>query len=89
MFTSKGIQRMATATKFIDLRLFATLAAHMPPEADHYPIECGITVGHLLERLRVPATDVKLVFINGTRGGLHSSLRGGERVGVFPPVGGG
>lgn len=80
---------MATEIKFIDLKLFATLAARMPPEAGHYPIESGTTIARLLERLQVPATDVKLIFIDGKRGGLHSSLQGGERVGVFPPVGGG
>jgi molybdopterin synthase sulfur carrier subunit len=80
---------MTTVTKFIELRLYATLAAQMPPRADHYPITSGTTVASLLEQLQVPAMEVKLVFINGKRSDLHSSLQGGERVGVFPPVGGG
>lgn len=80
---------MTTAPTTIDLRLFATLAAHMPPDAGQYPIESGTTVARLLERLGVPANEVKLIFIDGTRRDLHSPLQGGERVGLFPPVGGG
>lgn len=80
---------MTTESKTIELRLFATLAEHSPADADHYPIESGTTVTRLLERLGVPATDVKLIFIDGVKSNLHTSLRGGERVGLFPPVGGG
>lgn len=80
---------MTTADATIDLRLFATLAKYMPPDADHYTVRSGMTVSDLLERLEVPAAEVKLIFINGTKGHLSSGLRGGERVGIFPPVGGG
>jgi sulfur-carrier protein len=43
----------------------------------------------LLAKIQVPPADVKLIFINGVRGRLESRLHGGERVGIFPPVGGG
>jgi molybdopterin converting factor small subunit len=40
-------------------------------------------------KLKVPLDDVQLIFINGIKAGLSTSLNGGERVGVFPPIGGG
>jgi len=73
----------------IDLRFFATLAPYTPPDASRYPIASGTTVGQLLDRLQVRYADAKLIFINGIKGDLDSTLQGGERVGIFPPVGGG
>ena len=31
----------------------------------------------------------KLIFINSKKGALSSTLQGGERIGIFPPIGGG
>ena len=73
----------------IDLKLFATLAAHSPPDASHYPITTGMTVAHLIELLQIPPVSAKLIFVNGIRVDLETRLTGGERVGIFPPVGGG
>jgi molybdopterin converting factor small subunit len=46
-------------------------------------------VKHLLEKLGVPEDDVRLIFINGIKGNLTSILTDGDRLGIFPPVGGG
>ncbi len=61
----------------------------MPPVADNYSIESGITVGALLMQLDIPKDSIKLVFVDGVRAELATILHGGERVGIFPPVGGG
>ncbi len=73
----------------INIQLFATLSSFTPVSAEKYPIEPGTTVGLLLEQLGVAANEVKLIFIDGKKGDLTSTLQGGERVGIFPPVGGG
>jgi sulfur-carrier protein len=73
----------------IDLRLYATLGIHAPENASQFPIKDGITVGQLVEQLSLAPEDAKLIFINGARADLNSRLNGGERVGIFPPVGGG
>lgn len=73
----------------IDLRLYASLASHMPANAQHYPITPGITVISVLQEIRVPLEDVKLIFVNGVRAEAQQILTGGERVGIFPPIGGG
>jgi len=74
---------------FISLKLFATLSNYTPASADKYPVESGTTVRVLMEQLGVPEDEVKLIFVNGVKSDLKSSLTGGERVGIFPPVGGG
>ncbi len=73
----------------IELRLFASLARYTPANAQNYPIPCGITVSRLLEKIQVPLQDIKLIFVNGVRVEPHHPLNGGERVGLFPPIGGG
>jgi molybdopterin converting factor small subunit len=73
----------------IDLKLFATFAPHTPPDATNYPIKSGMSVEQVLQQIKIPPSEVKLIFINGIRGHLDTPLQGGERVGIFPPVGGG
>jgi molybdopterin converting factor small subunit len=73
----------------IQLKLFATLQEFTPPEADNYVIEPGISIRDLLEQIEMPREKAKLIFINGVKAELTSTLEGGERVGIFPPVGGG
>jgi molybdopterin converting factor small subunit len=73
----------------IELRLFASLAVKTPPNALEYDIEPGLSVDGLLKELKVSPEEARLVFINGVRCNLNTLLTGGERVGIFPPVGGG
>jgi molybdopterin converting factor small subunit len=73
----------------IQLKLFANLQAFAPPAADNYTINAGITVGDLLAQLNIPEDKAKIIFIDGVKSELTTILRGGERVGIFPPVGGG
>jgi molybdopterin converting factor small subunit len=73
----------------IQIKLFATLQKFMPASAEKYTIEAGTTVSGLLQQLDIPPDRIKLVFIDGVRAELTSTLKGGERVGIFPPVGGG
>ena len=73
----------------IQLKLFATLQEFTPPSADNYSIDQGISIFDLLEQIQMPREKAKLIFINGVKAELTSTLEGGERVGIFPPVGGG
>jgi molybdopterin converting factor small subunit len=77
---------MATRIK---LKLYATLQTFLPPEGEDYPIQPGLTVQQLLDQLNLPSEKAKLVFIDGIKADLSTRLNGGERVGIFPPVGGG
>jgi molybdopterin synthase sulfur carrier subunit len=73
----------------IQVKLFATLQKFTPDSAENYPIESGTTVRKLIEQLDIPEEKARLIFINGVKADLASTLTGGERVGIFPPVGGG
>jgi sulfur-carrier protein len=73
----------------IELRLFATLSSLMPAGADRYAIPEGMTIHQLLGELKLSSTEAKLIFVDGVRADLDTRLHGGERVGIFPPVGGG
>lgn len=74
---------------YINLKLFANLRRFLPDSAEKHPVTPGISVRSLITGLNIPEEKAKLIFIDGVRGELDSVLQGGERVGIFPPVGGG
>jgi len=74
---------------FITLKPFAALGKFTPDSADKYPVEPGTSVRDLIAGLKIPEEKAKLIFIDGVKGELDSTLNGGERIGIFPPVGGG
>jgi molybdopterin converting factor small subunit len=73
----------------ISLRLFATLAQRMPEHPDRFAVSPGATAGDVLSVLGISEDDAKLIFINNRRAELTTKLKDGDRLGVFPPVGGG
>lgn len=73
----------------IQIKLFATLQQFTPPASDPYRIEPGISIQSLLKQLGIPQEKAKLIFVDGVKVNLTTTLNGGERVGIFPPVGGG
>lgn len=73
----------------INLKLFTTLRRFLPPAPDQYPVAAGTAIRELIAELGLPQEEAKLIFIDGIKGTLDSVLQGGERVGIFPPVGGG
>jgi molybdopterin synthase sulfur carrier subunit len=74
---------------YITIKLYATLKRFLPTSPENYPIEPGITVDNLLEKLCIPKEEVKIIFIDGAKHDPEFILKGGERVGIFPAVGGG
>ncbi|HDI61110.1 MAG TPA: MoaD/ThiS family protein [Desulfobacteraceae bacterium] len=73
----------------VQIRLYASLRGLEPPSASNHPLPSGTTVGEALAGLKVPGDQVKLVFVNGRKVDLQRVLEDGDRLGVFPPVGGG
>ncbi len=73
----------------IQLNLFVTLAPYLPANADALPVRPGTTLDVLIRELKIPENAVKLAFVNGARKPLSHVLAPGDRVGLFPPVGGG
>ncbi|MCP4720074.1 MAG: MoaD/ThiS family protein [Desulfobacteraceae bacterium] len=73
----------------IDLKLFVTLAKYLPLGSEAYEINEGTTINELMTDLGIPHDIVKLIFINGKKQDRNYPIQQGDRVGLFPPVGGG
>ena len=77
----------------IEVNLYATLKKYMKNEtggkSSVIALEDGICVKDVIQKLKVPADSVKLIFINGVHAKVDTTLKDGDRLGLFPPVGGG
>lgn len=73
----------------IDLKLFVTLAKYLPVGSQAHEIKEGTTVKELIKDLGIPHDIVKLIFINGKKQDGNYRIQHKDRVGMFPPVGGG
>ena len=86
----------------IYLKVFATLAQKLSESLkDQYPdglkpgsaIELDMpaesSIGNLLDKLELRGKDGLLVFVNGRAKQLEYKVCEGDRIGIFPPIGGG
>jgi molybdopterin converting factor small subunit len=76
----------------IEVRLYATLRAFIP-EALNGILSINMseesTVEDLLNQIQIDKNEVHMLMVNGTSSSFTQILREGDRVGLFPPVGGG
>ena len=49
----------------------------------------GSTIADLASILNLPEDEIKVTFVNGRSRSSETGLADGDRVGFFPPVGGG
>jgi len=77
----------------IKINLYATLSQYLPNRSGqtsaNMDIKNDTSVRELLQQLDIPDESVKLIFINGVHAGMDAILKDGDRLGVFPPIGGG
>ncbi|KPK22846.1 MAG: hypothetical protein AMK69_19010 [Nitrospira bacterium SG8_3] len=77
----------------IELRLYASLAAFMPEQTGGksltMEVSDGTTIRDLLQQLKVPKKEIKVIFLNGIHADDGDILKEGDRVGIFPAVAGG
>ena len=77
----------------VEVRLFASFTKYLPDDAEGQKVILdlaeGTTVKQVLVQLRVPLEEIKLVFINSVHTEIEDVLKDGDRMGAFPPVGGG
>lgn len=77
----------------VHVGLYGPLRHHFPDAelGEHVEVEMpdGATIGELVDKLALPADQVKVVFVNHRIRGEGHVLQDGDRVGIFPPVGGG
>ena len=73
----------------IDLNLFATLSETFMSSDPCYKVQANTTLAELMAHIGISEQDVKLIFVNGRKADTSYQLMDGDRVGLFPPVGGG
>lgn len=82
----------------IKLKLYASLADHLPPEAQatsSLPLALapGTTVGQIIAQRRLPEKSCHLVLINGVfippAERASRTLSDGDELAIWPPVAGG
>jgi len=77
----------------IEVNLYATLKKYLKNDnggkSSTIDVKDGLCVKDVIQRLKIPADLVKLIFINGVHGKVDTILKDGDRLGLFPPVGGG
>ena len=77
----------------IEINLYATLSQYLPDRSGTrsktFSAADNISVRELLKQFNVPDKAVKLIFINGVHAEMDAVLKDGDRVGVFPAIGGG
>ncbi len=78
----------------IQLNLFASLTKFLPEPKDSafsnlMEIEEGTTIEALLDQLKIPREQPKIIFLNGLHAEETKVLKEGDRLGIFPPLAGG
>ena len=77
----------------IEVRLYATLREFAPSNSQHgvfaATLRNGATVQELLDSFGIAAKKVHMIMVNGAGVTMEETLRENDRVGLFPPVGGG
>jgi len=76
----------------VELRLFATLRDSLPPEnrgVERLELTEDSTVDDVINQLQLPRDQIAVIMINGKKVALDTVLKDNDRLGIFPPVGGG
>jgi len=80
----------------VEVRVFASLRQHVAPglttntqEPFHLAFHEGQTLRDLMKVIGIPEDAVTISLVNGLRQPLDYMLKDGDRVGLFPPLGGG
>jgi molybdopterin converting factor small subunit len=73
----------------ITVKCFATLNSFQPEDEENFPLQAGETVDGLIKRLGIAPDMVAVLFVNGVHAARDRVLSDGDRVSLFPAVGGG
>ncbi len=74
---------------FLNATLRQYAADYNPYQGISLEIAPGTTVAKVIERLGLPDQEVTLIMVDGRRREADHVLAGNERLGLFPPIGGG
>ena len=89
-----AISHLPSAMIQVHVKLYASLRRYRPDLPIGQAFECaaphGITVGELVDGvLRLPASEVAIVLVNGVHSDRERLLSDGDQVALWPPIAGG
>lgn len=77
----------------VHIKLSASLRRHIesydPYQGIDMDMRPGLTVAEVMANLGIPPEGVKIIMINGRHAKIDQSVADGDRLGLFPAVGGG
>ena len=73
----------------ITVKCFATLSPFQPKDEERFPLKQGETAGDVIARLGIAPDAVAVLFVNGVHAAPDRALADGDRLSLFPAVGGG
>jgi sulfur carrier protein ThiS len=71
----------------IRVKLSGDLCKHF--EEERFQMEAPVTIGDLLDHLSIKEGEVGVIALNGKLSAKSRELQDGDRVELFPPIGGG
>jgi hypothetical protein len=74
---------------FLNATLRQYVKGYDPYKGVTLHVRVGATVAQVIAMLRLPPEEVTLILVNGVRREAGFVLAGTERLGLFPPIGGG
>jgi sulfur-carrier protein len=74
---------------FLNATLRPYVSGYDPYKGFSMEVPGGATVAQVIARLGLPAPEVTLIMVDGRRQEADFVLQGNERLGLFPPIGGG
>jgi len=74
---------------FVSSTLRKYIPGYDPTNGVSFIVDGERTVADICEQINIPAGKIKIIMVNGKSKSPDHILRGDERVGLFPPVGGG
>lgn len=75
--------------KKVEVLLYASFQKYLPQVGEGYVLEEPKTIGEILVDLGIPEEHVMVIMIGDRLGRPDSMLEGGERLKLFPLIGGG
>ena len=74
---------------FLSSTLRQYIPGYDPSEGAEFALGRKTTVSELCGLMNIARDKIKIVMVNGRNASFDDELRGDERVGLFPPIGGG
>jgi molybdopterin synthase sulfur carrier subunit len=74
---------------FLSSTLRRCIPGYDPSEGVLFSVDQKTTILDLCRLMQIPLNKIKIIMVNGRNASFDYELRGDERVGLFPPMGGG